>query len=201
MDIDVAYRVNKDIAWQYIKQYVRKNSIKSCTFYACLDNYITKKIIWNTKPLLKGGGFLFIVCNSFNVSTVVNICYENEYDYDLIYCKQSERHMRMSYYDDCITPIVVIHNNDRNNIKLYKTTFSDVRPNFYDIQENNFIEYWSNYMITKHEYGDNALFIGDESLLYMNIFHNNCVNSIGFGFDNMVLDKLNNNGIALREVE
>lgn len=85
MDLDVLYRIPKDIIWQHVKQFVPPQSVDIIIYKPCIDIYITKKTFWNALTRLKPEGLFCLECEPENVSNVIKLIEDSSYEYCLSY--------------------------------------------------------------------------------------------------------------------
>lgn len=82
MEVDVLYKIPNDLIFRYIKRYVRSKSIKLALYCACDDNYLAKKTILNTLPLLNHlNGIMAVECTFKNISDILKINSDLKYNF------------------------------------------------------------------------------------------------------------------------
>ncbi len=86
MEIDVLYRVSKDLCHQYINRFVKQESINLAFYRTCHDQYINKKTIWNAASRITPGGIFCIQVGPENISDVIRLVQEQGYKFKVIYC-------------------------------------------------------------------------------------------------------------------
>ena len=72
MEVDILYRVPKDLCWKYVKEIAKPNSIGLIYYKACLDPFITNKTIWNTISKLTTEGFMVIECSPETIGNAIS---------------------------------------------------------------------------------------------------------------------------------
>lgn len=85
MELDVIYRIPKDLIWQYINKYVYKNSVNLVLFRTCLDNYTNQKTINKAVSRLSTNGFFCLQVFPENVSYIIKCIENNNLQHQVVY--------------------------------------------------------------------------------------------------------------------
>lgn len=172
MDIDVLYRIPKDIAWQYINTYISKSSLDLAVFRACPDSFVSKKTIWNLISRLKRTGFICVQCEPEFVSDIIKIFIDKKYNYTVTYFFDENR-----IYTYVISSKVKIRNFD---IFVKINSWEDIAYALSNLTQYRFV----------------CTFVGDACIPMAAIFKSLCRRVICFGADNFYCKYLLNNGIS-----
>ncbi len=112
MEIDVLYRVAKDLAWQYINRFVKESSVSLAIYRSCPDQFITKKTIRNAAGRLTPGGIFCIQVLPENMSDIIRLMRELGYKYKVV-------HFDFTWAtDESLVSYVLAYKSEVNNPKI-----------------------------------------------------------------------------------
>lgn len=193
-DINVLYRVPKDIAFKYLKMHIYKKSVKFAVFKTCLDMYVTKKTIWNVMTLLSVDGVFALMCNYHNLSHILDFLDNENLSYDvLLFYGDNIEGQNFSQTYSAIIPFIIIHktisyiqkkSSNIINIKSSGNVFEEI---FY---------YFNRFILPK----EISLYIGEMSNLAMNA-KKFCHEIVVFDNDLININNLLSEGIIESEVD
>jgi hypothetical protein len=176
MDLNVVYRIPKDLCWQELKRFVRLGSVRLAVYRTCPDIFITKKTIRKAIDLIRPDGYLCIQTTILDCSDVIR------------YLKQINCKFMYSVTFDGLAfhILVVIYKNE-----IYK-------PNLPRIIRIELIEEIIDLLVKLTDYRDVCLMIADGALAYIDKLKALSRYVIAFGNDDFFISSAVKQG--LREV-
>lgn len=156
-DVDVFYRIPKDLAYQYVKRHVYRDSVKLAVMKACADHYITRKTAWAVHPLLTEGGYLAIYCDWYNLSEVLRYLHDETWPHDVLLFRSSNRtgiEFQSTY--DCVVPVVVAHKEP--------VPVDRKKPNVFEVEPEDVLQQTAVTLLSATSPGDLIMYIGDSMI-------------------------------------
>lgn len=194
IDLNIIYKISKDLAFKYLKRYVPNNSVNLIIYKSCLDLYITKKTIWNSWLLLDNNGVIAIQANIKNLGDLVAFIEEQGYTYDVVFFHGTFNGRTMYKYYESVVPFVFLYKN------VNKSAIT--KPNLFFVEGGSLIQAIAHKIINMFTITHNVvLFIGD-LICAVSVARNLCRHIIGFGDDQAAIVEIAHEcGVSLREVE
>ena len=85
MELDVMYRVPKDLAWQQINRYVHRSSVDLAIYRPCPDLFTSKKTIRNAAGRIAPGGIFCLQCEPETITWTIDIVEDCGMKYHVVY--------------------------------------------------------------------------------------------------------------------
>lgn len=192
-DVDVLYRVPKDLAFRFLKAHVYPSSVRLVLYKGCLDMYVTRKTIWNATTLLTDDGVLAIHCNYNNLSHVTEFLREQEMPHDvLLFHGEHVVAQNFATRTAAAIPFVLVY---KTRPQVEKRL-----PNLVEVESDEVLDEIVSFFLSSVRADDLSLYIGDAAtmaypakLLGRNV--------IVFGDDPIAVSVLLNEGVSESEVD
>jgi hypothetical protein len=192
-DIDVLYRVAKDLAFRYLKAHIYPSSIKLALYKGCLDMHVTKKTIWNVTPLLTDDGVLAIYCSYNNLSHVTEFLREEDMPHDvLLFHGEHVAAQDFATRTAAAIPFVLVYKT--------RSLVEKRLPNLVEVKSERVMDEIAHFFLSSVSVQDLSLYIGDAaSMAYPAKLMGR--NVIVFCNDDMFVSVLLNEGVSENEVD
>lgn len=192
--VDVLYNVAKDLAFRYLKQHVDREVIKLAIYKSCLDQYITKKTLWNIMPLLSSDGVAAVQCNFRNIGELVAFSESEGYHYDVVFFYgQTMRGQVMRNFYIAELPFVLIYKGEK--------ILTERLPNFLPTDDASHVQGVASRLVGMFtDMRDAVLCVGDAIIMAPTV-KRLCRHVIAFGDDPAAIAEIRTEGVILREVD
>ena len=180
MEVDVLYRVPKDLCWQYINRVVRPAAANVIFYRSCIDPYISKKTIWNAVSRIAPGGIFCIVCFPENISDIIRWIGDTDHTHMIVYLIDDMQQ---------VWPVVVVY---RSEI---------VRPSCGQVKHIRSLDEGIQYLLQRGNFGDTVVLIGDAMLPYIPLVKQLGREVIALGDDELFAMQASDHGVREKRYE
>lgn len=158
---NVFYNLPPDLAFQHVGGAVEKSSVALAVCQSCVDNYVTRKTLWKTLPLLQPGGVLAVQCNYRNLSNLLAFADDSCYDWDVVlFSGRSAIGPTMRSYRTALVPFVLL--SERQD----EPSGQEFPLNLIDVGESDCSSRVAAHLVGHHsDAGDLVIFVGGVSVM------------------------------------
>jgi hypothetical protein len=148
MELDVMYKVSKDLAWSYVNRYVHRSSVDLVIYRPCQDTFISKKTIRNAAGRLAPGGIFCLQSEPEIITWVIDAIEDQGMKYHVVY-----EYCVEGYHGQHIRPWILAYKGEA------------FRPDYkQDVIKITSAKKVGTTMLPFSDFGNTILCIGNESL-------------------------------------